>query len=171
MTGTSDQDMPDHYDIKRYEDRFRNEIISVWEKSVKSTHHFVLPSDLEYFKLLVNQIDFHSFDVYCLTLGDRVIGFIGTADRKIEMLFLDPDFIGQGFGAKLIMFALNELHADKVDVNEQNVHAVEFYSKFGFIKYDRLEKDDQGKDYPILKMKLDVKETDETLDNDNHSIL
>lgn len=132
--------------IKPYEEKFRGHIITVWEKSVRSTHHFVSPSDIEHYKLLINQIDFNSFDVYCLTVGDQVIGFIGTAERRIEMLFLDPEFIGQGFGARLMIFALQELRANRVDVNEQNVQAAEFYSKFGFVKYERLEKDEYGRD-------------------------
>lgn len=70
------------------------------------------------------------------------------------MLFIDADFIGRGFGKKLMLFALNELRANKVDVNEQNTKAVKFYSKFGFVTYARTEKDPEGKDYPILKMKL-----------------
>jgi putative acetyltransferase len=47
---------------------------------------------------------------------------------------------------------LDELNADKVNVNEQNIDAVKFYSKFGFVTYERTEKDSEG--YPILKMKL-----------------
>lgn len=79
---------------------------------------------------------------------------MGVIDKKIEMLFLSPAYIGQGLGKKLMVYALTELHADKVDVNEQNLYAVEFYKKFGFETYGRTDKDDQGRDYPILKMKL-----------------
>ncbi len=140
--------------IKPYEEKYREQIISVWEKSVRATHHFVSPSDIDYYKQIVKQIDFSSFSVYCLTHDNTVLGFVGVADNKIEMLFLDPDFIGQGLGKKLMKFALEVLKADKVDVNEQNTNAVNFYSKFGFIPYEKLEKDSEGKDYPILKMKL-----------------
>lgn len=141
-------------DIKPYEEKFRQQIITVWEKSVRATHDFVKPDDIDYFKEIVKGIDFYSFSVYCLVSDIKVIGFIGVADKTIEMLFLDPYFIGQGFGKKLIKFALEELNADKVDVNEQNINAVKFYSKLGFVTYERTEKDPEGKDYPILKMKL-----------------
>ena len=99
-------------------------------------------------------MDFNIFAVYCLINEDGAKGFIGIADHVIEMLFLDPVYIGKGFGKQLMQFALDKLNADKVDVNEQNTHAVSFYSKFGFITYDRTEKDTEGKPYPILKMKL-----------------
>jgi putative acetyltransferase len=51
-------------------------------------------------------------------------------------------------------FALGELSADKVDVNEQNIKAVNFYKKSGFEIIERSEKDDQGRNYPLLRMKL-----------------
>lgn len=140
--------------IVKYESHFREKIIAVWEKSVRATHHFLKTDDIPHLKKLVEQIDFHSFDVYCLLQNDRLIGFIGFEGKDIAMLFLDPEFIGQGYGRKLMDFALQEIHADSVDVNEQNEHAVKFYSRFGFVGYERLEKSPEGKDYPILKMKL-----------------
>jgi putative acetyltransferase len=142
--------------IQPYQESFREMMISVWERSVRATHHFVQPCDIDYFKGRVQEIDFSAFPVFCLLMEDAVIGFLGVAEDGIEMLFLDPDYIGKGFGKKLMQFALGTLKANKVDVNEQNEKAVQFYQKFGFITYDRTEKDPEGKDYPILKMKLKV---------------
>lgn len=139
-------------DIKPYEEKYREQMISVWEKSVRATHHFVSSDEVERLKELVIKIDFNSYLVYCLTSGDKVLGFLGVEDDVIETLFLDPDYIGQKLGTKLINFALEELQATKVNVNEQNINAVKFYSKFGFVTYERTEKDSEG--YPILKMKL-----------------
>ncbi len=82
------------------------------------------------------------------------MGFIGVADNKIEMLFLDPKCFGQGYGLKLLNFAVEELNADKLDVNEQNTKALRFYQKFGFEIFERTDKDDQGRNYPLLRMKL-----------------
>lgn len=141
-------------EIEPYEEKHREQIISVWERSAKATHHFVKPDDLDYYKTLVEEIDFGAFPVYCLMNGDRVLGFIGVAEQSIETLFLDPDHIGCGLGTKLMRFALDELKASMVDVNEQNESAVRFYQKFGFETYDRTEQDPQGGNYPILKMRI-----------------
>ncbi len=138
-----------------YEDKFRIEIVKVWESSVRATHHFVKLEDIEYFKSIVSTIDFNSFSVYCSFDPKGVlIGFLGVAGGKVEMLFLDPNFIGKGAGKQLMEFALNQLNVTEVDVNEQNLNAVLFYEKFGFRTYERVEKDSEGKDYPILKMRL-----------------
>lgn len=141
------------FEIRPYEEKFRRQIISVWERSVRATHVFVLPTDIDHFKEIVEKIDFSSFPVFCLTEGESVRGFLGVEGASIEMLFLDPAYIGRGFGKRLMEFALHELRANRVDVNEQNTRAVRFYSRFGFQAYERTEKDPEGKDYPILKMK------------------
>ncbi|PTH94656.1 GNAT family N-acetyltransferase, partial [Staphylococcus shinii] len=41
-----------------------------------------------------------------------------------------------------------------VDVNKDNYNAVNFYIKNGFKKYKESQKDQQGRDYPILHLKL-----------------
>lgn len=141
-----------------YKEEFREQLIAVWEKSVRATHHFVTQEEVARLKELVKQIDFNSYSVYCLVSENKVLGFLGVEDHVIESLFLDPDYIGQKLGAKLMNFAINELKADKVNVNEQNSDAIQFYSKFGFVTYERTEKDEYGNDYPILKMKLSLPE-------------
>ncbi len=144
-------------EIIPYKEEYREQMIAVWEKSVRATHHFVNSEEVDRLKELVKQIDFNSFSVYCLISENKVLGFLGVEDCVIESLFLDPNYIGQKLGTKLINFAINELKADKVNVNEQNSDAIKFYSKFGFVTYERTEKDDYGNDYPILKMKLKPK--------------
>ncbi len=142
------------FELLPYSDEFRAQVLKVWEKSVLATHDFLKPADFLSIKDFVKKIDFHAFEVYCLVESKEVGGFLGVADQKIEMLFLSPNFIGKGFGKKLMEFAINHLKTNKVDVNEGNAKAVEFYKKFGFEVYERTEKDDQGGDYPLLRMKL-----------------
>ncbi len=146
------------FKIEKYTDKDREQILKVWEKSVLATHDFLNPTDFEEIKKLVNTFNFNDFEVYCLKQNDEVAGFIGLAERKIEMLFFSPEYIGKGLGRKLTDFAFSELKADKVDVNEQNTNAVKFYRKLGFKTYERTDKDDQGKEYPLLRMKLETNE-------------
>jgi len=130
-------------------------LIFVWERSVRATHTFLKKEDIEFYKSIVVTINFNEFQVYCaMADGRELMGFIGVAEGKVEMLFLHPSYIGQGIGKSLMEFAIDKLGATRVDVNEGNRHAVEFYKGFGFEVYDRMEKDSEGKDYPILKMRL-----------------
>ncbi|MDR2809725.1 MAG: GNAT family N-acetyltransferase [Tannerellaceae bacterium] len=139
--------------IHSYNEVYKEQIIAVWEKSVRTTHTFLAPADIAYYKKIIENMDFNAIRMFCLIDKNTVIGFIGLDKTKIEMLFLAPEHIGKGSGKKLIEFAFSNFSADKVDVNEQNANAVEFYKKFGFEIFERTEKDDFGKDYPILKMR------------------
>lgn len=140
--------------VLKYRDSYRKDLIDVWEQSVRATHDFLDPGDIDFFKSLVEKIDFNAFDVYCAFDNEKMIGILGVADRKLEMLFISPDQIGKGIGRQLMHFVLNTLHVNQVDVNEGNHSATEFYKRFGFEVYDRTPVDDHGKPYPILKMKL-----------------
>ena len=144
----------DNFDINPYTDIYRQQVLTIWEKSVLATHDFLTSTDFEEIKELVSGINFNAFQVFCLTKEDLVLGFIGVADKKVEMLFIDPKYFGQGLGQKLLSFAVTELNADKLDVNEQNEKALKFYQKFGFETFERTDKDEQGRNYPLLRMKL-----------------
>jgi len=140
--------------IIKYNPVYKNEVLSVWEKSVLATHLFLSEEDFVEIKLMLQDFDFTQLDVFLLSVDQKIAGFIGISDQKIEMLFLDPDYIGKGYGKHLIDYAFATFDVNLVDVNEQNTDAIKFYEKIGFETYERKELDDMGKNYPILKMKL-----------------
>ncbi|MBL0882880.1 MAG: acetyltransferase [Chitinophagaceae bacterium] len=130
-------------------------IAAVWQQSVLATHHFLSPDFTIITKPLLIQDYLPQVDVFHVTNNrDEIIGFIGVANQKIEMLFIHPDVFGKGIGKLLLQFAIHELSAHTVDVNEQNKNAVGFYLKMGFKQIGRSEKDAQGNDYPILHLSL-----------------
>ena len=146
--------MKEDCQIAAYQEVFREQLVMVWEQSVRATHDFLREDDLQAIKCVVKEIDFYALQVYCLLYNNRVVGFVGVLADKVEMLFLSPDCIGLGLGKWLMYFAIEQLGACKVDVNEQNGKALAFYRKLGFEPYERTELDDQGKAYPLLRMAL-----------------
>lgn len=142
------------FEIIEYSDNYKYQILSVWEKSVLATHDFLKKEDFIEIKALVHSIDLNDFQVFCLLNEKRVLGFIGVAEKKVEMLFIDPACIGEGLGKKLLNFAILELNANLVDVNEQNTNAFKFYQKLGFEVYEKTDRDEQGREYPLLRMRL-----------------
>ncbi|WP_236974058.1 acetyltransferase [Membranihabitans maritimus] len=131
------------------------EIIRIWEKSVRATHHFLKEEDIEYYKPLIldKYLDIVELSVL-RTENDEIVGFLGTTGKNIEMLFIHPDYFGIGLGRLLVEFAIEKLGTNTVDVNEQNERAVGFYKHCGFTVTERSELDATGKPYPILHMKL-----------------
>lgn len=132
------------------------EIVEVWEASVRASHHFLSEEDIRFLRPLVRDEFLAAVDLYCARDGaGRILGFMGVADGKVEMLFLAPDSRGKGLGRLLLRFAVDGLGADKVDVNEQNPAALGFYEHMGFRVVSRSPVDGLGKPFPILHMALE----------------
>jgi putative acetyltransferase len=75
------------------------------------------------------------------------------ANGKIEMLFIRPEMRGRGIGKHLLTYAVEEMNAREVNVNEQNEQAVGFYKRMGFAVVGRTDVDSMGKPFPLLQMK------------------
>ncbi len=133
-------------------------LTAVWEASVRATHDFLDPADIDYFKPLVLNEFLGAMEhlVYLKADDGNIAGFAGVLDHKIEMLFLHPDSRGKGIGKQLLDYAVHTLQANTVDVNEQNGQAVGFYQHVGFKVVSRSETDGMGKPYPLLHMQRSV---------------
>lgn len=132
-------------------------IVEVWEASVRATHDFVTEEDILFFRPLVRDGLPRTDQLLCARAADNSLtGFIGVTGRKIEMLFVHPDWRGKGVGRCLLEHAVSVLGASDVDVNEQNEQAVAFYRRMGFVVVGRSDLDGTGKPYPILQMRLRI---------------
>jgi putative acetyltransferase len=130
-------------------------LFEVWESSVRATHHFLSEADLQFLIPLAKRWLAGFTPVYCLRDPDgRVYAFVGVAGSNIDMLFVHADRRGTGAGRALVEYAVRELGADAVDVNEQNPGAVGFYEHLGFRTVGRSPLDSTGKPFPILHMRL-----------------
>ena len=130
-------------------------LINVWEASVRATHDFLPEGKIAELKPVILEQYFGAVDLFCFKDSeDRILGFIGVADSKIAMLFVDPDYIGQKIGRKLTEYAIKNFGVSKVDVNEQNPDAIGFYQRIGFVQTGRSELDGQGNPFPLIHMEL-----------------
>lgn len=131
------------------------QLIQLWEASVRATHHFLTEADINELKPLILQHYFDAVDLRCVKNTEGlIIGFSGVAAGNLEMLFVAPKCRGQGVGTLLCTHAITELKVSKVDVNEQNPQALAFYQHLGFEVIGRSPFDGQGKAFPLLHMQL-----------------
>lgn len=131
------------------------EVVELWEASVRATHDFLQEEDILYFKPLILNEYLKTVTLTCVRADSgEILGFSGVAEGNLEMLFVHPDQAGKGIGKALLRNAISNQQVTKVDVNEQNPKALEFYLKNGFKIMGRSELDGTGKPYPILHMKL-----------------
>lgn len=126
-------------------------ILDIWECSVIATHLFLQSEDIAFYKEKIP--DF--FDLVELRIwfhNNQPIGFSGTTDQTLEMLFLDPKHIGNGFGHEILIWLITQKNITKVDVNEQNEAAKAFYLNHGFKVMTKSAQDGFDKPYPILHL-------------------
>ncbi|MEN3929699.1 GNAT family N-acetyltransferase [Microvirga sp. W0021] len=129
------------------------ELLDIWERSVRATHDFLTEQDIRSIHPLVVEGLHHVTLLGCYE-NNSLRAFAGISADKLEMLFVDPDYLGRGLGRALVTYMKANHGVRYVDVNEQNASALRFYERMGFIIFDRSELDGQGNPFPILHMKL-----------------
>ena len=140
-------------EIVRCNEKDYETLAGIWERSVMATHSFLKGDDFFEIKAALIPDYFPYVDLYAIADNGVYAGFIGLSPDSIEMLFIDSDRRGQGYGSSLIEFAKQQ-GVTKVDVNEQNTSALKFYKAKGFRIIGRNETDDAGRPYPILHLSL-----------------
>ena len=136
-------------------------LTEIWEKSVKATHFFLTEKDI---RNLIPFVKTGIVEVQVLIVAqqnNKLIGFIGIQDEKIEMLFISPEYFGKRLGKKLVKTAMNYYSIKYVDVNEQNLQTTGFYHHLGFKVFERRKTDRQGNPFPLLCMKLETSSPEE----------
>ena len=64
------------------------EVVDVWESSVRATHHFLKEEDIEYFKPLILNTYLDVVELRCIRNKEhKIVGFLGVAEQNLEMLF------------------------------------------------------------------------------------
>ena len=139
--------------IQLLTDEILDELLAVWEKSVRSSHHFLKEEDIEYFKPLIRNQYFQVVELFVIQNEyGQTVAFMGLSDDMLEMLFVLPEEQGNGYGKALVNYAVNQCHIYKVDVNEENEQAYHFYLRMGYKVVGRDATDPTGKPFPILHL-------------------
>lgn len=127
-------------------------VMAIWRNAVEATHFFVTPEDRA-----AIEAELHTFfPQVTLTLavepGGHIVGFMYLHQGHLEALFVDADRHGKGIGRTLLGAALARYPQLTTDVNEQNVQALAFYQRLGFVPTGRSALDGQGRAYPLLHL-------------------
>ena len=130
-----------------------NQLLKVWEDSVRATHLFLSDDEIKSIKEYVPQA--LNGIAHLITAEDetgRPAAFMGIEDGSLEMLFIAPEERGKGLGKHLIQYGIENYALERLAVNEQNPQAKGFYEHMGFRVYKRTDLDEQGNPYPLLYM-------------------
>ena len=144
------------YEVNKRPSILVQELLEVWEKSVRATHLFLSDEEV---KAIKNYVPQALSGIAHLLIAENEAGtpvaFMGVEDGVLEMLFIAPEERGQGLGKQLIRCGIENYGVERLAVNEQNPQAKGFYEHMGFQVYKRSETDGQGNPYPILHMNLE----------------
>lgn len=140
-------------EVENREDKLINNLVLLWDNSVKSTHLFLSNEEIDNIKKYVpNALNMVSH-LIVLYENDEIVGFMGIEGNKLEMLFIKSTDLKRGYGKKLLEYGIKKNKVNCLTVNEQNPNAISFYEHLGFVTYKRSKLDEQGNSYPILYMK------------------
>lgn len=130
-------------------------ITVLWEASVRATHHFLSDADIVSLRPQVRDqyLPMVELRVYRDEKG-AILGFLGVAEHRLEMLFVHPEACGKGIGKQLLHYAIEKMGVTEVDVNEQNPQALGFYQSQGFSVIGRSPLDGQGNPFPLIHLRL-----------------
>jgi putative acetyltransferase len=129
-------------------------IVSIWRAAVAATHEFLSPEDRK-------EIDVEA-EAYLLSAAlwvavdpqDQPVAFMGLGAERLEALFVHPQHRGKGVGRTLVSFAATLHPVLDTEVNAQNEQALGFYRHLGFMETGYSPLDDQGRAYPLIRMRL-----------------
>ena len=129
------------------------QLLEVWESSVRATHLFLSEGEIGDIKKYVPQALLEIPRLVVAQSEDRLpAGFMGIAGQHLEMLFISAQERGKGLGRELLQYGIERYSVNDLAVNEQNPLAKGFYEHMGFVVYKRPDRDEQGNPYPLLYM-------------------
>ena len=139
----------------------RKEISRIYEESWKCAYKGIIPQS--YLDSIpegrwAEKLDNPEWNTLVCTVDGKIIGtssFCKSRFRQYEgfgeiiSIYFLPEYIGKGYGAKLLEYAVSEL--EKLGYNkiflwvlEDNTRAVNFYERFGFIRTTDILNDNIG---------------------------
>lgn len=143
------------FEVKERTHLLKEQLLKVWEKSVRATHLFLSDNEINDIKKYIPQfIDEIAHLIVVEDASKKPLAFMGIEGQTLEMLFITAEERGNGLGKRLIRYGIEHYLIKELTVNEQNPSAKGFYEHMGFQVYKRTDLDEQGKPYPLLYMKL-----------------
>lgn len=111
--------------------------------------------------LTVTAIYINANPVYKLAVENQIVGYYSFLNQdektvKLDNLFVLPEFIGKGFGGKLMehfLFSLSKTNIHKIILHSEP-NAEQFYAKLGFMKTGQIETSIKDRYMPIMELDL-----------------
>lgn len=107
-------------------------VMTIWVKGNFKGNSFI---EKDYWLEIYNETKEKFMDVYdtYVFVEENVIkGFVSIKDKKIKAIYVNPSFIRNGIGKKLINFCKDKYDTLILEVYEKNINAILFFSNLCF---------------------------------------
>ncbi len=132
-----------------------DELLDIWERSVRATHHFLAESDIVRIQAYVPKAIQTVEHLAATEDSDgKTLALIGAREGRLEMLFVGSSCRGRGIGSTLLDYALSHWDGSELTMNEQNPQAIAFCEHKDFAAYMRTDTDEEGKPFPLIYIRL-----------------
>lgn len=139
-------------EIVKQREEAKQQLLKLWEASVRATHHFLGEEEILQMKHDVPELLDEVEHLVVAIEEEEPVAFLGVNGKKLEMLFVHPDHFRKEIGRRLMKYAKDWYLIDQICIPEANVDAKEFYRAMGFQVYKKSKFDENGNENPILHM-------------------
>ena len=119
--------------IRAYKNKDIDTLVDIWYKASLQAHDFI---DSGYWKSQIEEMKekyIPMSETHVITNQTRIVGFISMVDDYIAALFIDVTYQNKGAGKELLNFEKSQRSVIQLKVYKENISAVRFYEKNGFI--------------------------------------
>ncbi|EAG2303449.1 GNAT family N-acetyltransferase, partial [Listeria monocytogenes] len=107
-------------EVNNMNQKLEQQLIEVWESSVKATHTFLSETEIQAIKQYIPEVLHHvSHLIIVESENGEPAGFMGISDRNLEMLFIANEQRGKGLGKKFLAYGMENYAVNELGVNEQ----------------------------------------------------
>ena len=107
------------YEVQIRTSHLMDDLLKVWEASVRATHLFLSDAEVKQIKTYVPQaLAGVEHLIVAENESGQPIAFMGTEENRLEMLLLAPSERGKGLGKQLIQYGVQNYGIQEVTVNE-----------------------------------------------------
>ena len=95
------------YEVKERTPFLCEQLIDIWEKSVRATHLFLSDREIKEIKEYLPQAIHEVTHLIIADDGNELpVAFMGIEGHMLEMLFITPEERGNGLGKRLIQYGI-----------------------------------------------------------------
>src|SRR5699024_841196 len=137
--------------IRAYKENDIDILIDIWYKSSLQAHDFIYSGYWESQIEEMKEKYIPMSETHVITNQTKIIGFISMVEGYLAALFIDVAYQNNGAGKELLKYEKRRRNKIRLKVYKENLSAVRFYEKNGFIIKEELTDEQTNKQQYLME--------------------